>query len=454
MKNTFSIRTPATWLQQADVILCVILFGFALYTFYPGFISPDSITQFRQAQSHLWNDHHPPFMAFVWFLVNKIFPGPFGMLFLHNLFFFSGLSLFVRALRLSSIYRLLLVIAMAGMPAIIAQLGIVWKDVGLSTSYFLACAFLLNAQDHRPFLWAAMLPLFYGTAVRHNAAIALLPIALWVGILYQGHLDRRAFFIGGLVILAICGGVKVVDSWLIGPRKTYPFQALEFQDLAAISLVTGHLVIPPRFLLPGMTLARLASCYVPFDNTPIFVLAANPAYTAAEAHTLFLIWCKEIGTHFSICLGHHYYVFQALMGLYPGRLLYAPFICRIDPNPWGWSIKAPWSYRWLYGILIPLQNTLLFRGYAYFLLDLLLLVSAIRWRTSWSVVCLASSGFLYTLAFFALPTSAEFRYLYWPALSGVMALVLFLKESSGPSLREFKVNRISPFRHPLNGDAK
>ena len=51
------------------LLLCII---FLLYfIFQPGYLSPDSITQFNQATSGKYTGWHPPLMAYFWGLLLK-----------------------------------------------------------------------------------------------------------------------------------------------------------------------------------------------------------------------------------------------------------------------------------------------------------------------------------------------------------------------------------------------
>src|SRR4051794_3012093 len=66
------------------VVTCVV--------FYPGYMTDDSITQLRQAREGYYGDWHPPIMAWIWRILDRIIPGPFGMVLFHNLLFWTGLS--------------------------------------------------------------------------------------------------------------------------------------------------------------------------------------------------------------------------------------------------------------------------------------------------------------------------------------------------------------------------
>jgi hypothetical protein len=61
----------------------------------------------------------------------------------------------------------------------------VWKDVDIASSLLLAVSLLFYAhlRSSALALGLALVPFFYGLAVRHNAALAVYPLALWAGLI-------------------------------------------------------------------------------------------------------------------------------------------------------------------------------------------------------------------------------------------------------------------------------
>src|SRR3977135_1262220 len=72
----------------------VVGFLFTVACFFPGYLSPDSMSQLLQGRAMRFNSWHPPVMSLIWGLFDRVAPGPAGMLVLHNLMFWGGLSLF------------------------------------------------------------------------------------------------------------------------------------------------------------------------------------------------------------------------------------------------------------------------------------------------------------------------------------------------------------------------
>ncbi|HLM57106.1 MAG TPA: hypothetical protein VK422_13405, partial [Pyrinomonadaceae bacterium] len=148
-------------------------------------MSQDSGAQWAEARAWRFSDWHPPLMAAAWGLVDRVVAGPVGMLVLHNAAFWGACALLWRATRGRSKWLGVALCAFGLLPQVLSHLSTVWKDAGLGVSLLLAAALLYTASrtNSRAALVAAMPPLFYGFGVRLNAAPAVLPLALWAGVL-------------------------------------------------------------------------------------------------------------------------------------------------------------------------------------------------------------------------------------------------------------------------------
>src|SRR5207237_9003571 len=77
-------------------LIFLIIFGvlFTHYAYFPVLMANDSSTQFHQAKTFLFDDWHPPILPLIWFLTDKIIPGPEGF-FLLQIALFWGTFLLV-----------------------------------------------------------------------------------------------------------------------------------------------------------------------------------------------------------------------------------------------------------------------------------------------------------------------------------------------------------------------
>ena len=73
-------------------VIAVVGFATTWSLFAPGAMSHDSVVQLLQARTLKVNDYHPPLMALLWALTDKVVPGPSGMLLVTNLLYWVGLA--------------------------------------------------------------------------------------------------------------------------------------------------------------------------------------------------------------------------------------------------------------------------------------------------------------------------------------------------------------------------
>jgi hypothetical protein len=83
-------------------------------------------------------------MSFVWRLTDQIIPGPFGMLILNNVLFWSGIALI--AYHCLGKLAALAIIVLGLFPPVFGLLSTIWKDVAFGASMIFAFGLLLHAQ--------------------------------------------------------------------------------------------------------------------------------------------------------------------------------------------------------------------------------------------------------------------------------------------------------------------
>jgi hypothetical protein len=100
---------------------------------------------------------------------------------------------------------------------------------------------------------------------------------------------------------------------------------------------------------------------------------------------------------------------------------------------WRFFVIKNRLYPWFESTTLWLHhNTPLFRGLTWLLLSLAIGVAGLRLpagRAKAAVVTLTVSGVLYTLTYFFFGVAAEYRYVYWTALSSLVAGVILLAKS-------------------------
>ena len=302
-------------------LLLVVIAGLlaTVALFAPGYMSKDSIDQLVQGRSGSYHDWQPPVMSWLWGRLDRIVPGPLGMLVFHNLLFWGGVGLWIALIapRWHIIVKCLLLLAVGFFPPIILLLSTIWKDVGMAAAFLFASALLLYAERRRSLaaLLLSLPALWYGVAVRHNGAIAALPLTIYAGFIYFMLLAPQPALTSRWRMVAIAGsGISLlVLMLLLGSLATnrltrrvsrFPIQQVLVHDVVAISVETGGVLLPNylRSDLQQPGVGDLEKIYTPDGVVPLFggdntvtrlKLTDNPS----DIISLEQVWVKAVLSH-------------------------------------------------------------------------------------------------------------------------------------------------------------
>ncbi len=202
--------TSLAWVTVAAVLVVV---------FDPGIMSNDSVQSLKQARAFSFTDWHPPIMAIVWSGLDRVIPGPAGMLLAQTvLYAFAAARLCSSAFPALSerCNRWPVVVAFSLFPPAMSIVGMIWKDVWMSGFLMLALSYLFSmanaATRPQARIQATILVgcCLAATLFRHNALAAT--AGLLAGAAYHllagTNLIRRlaiacAGGIGAAVLLAV-----------------------------------------------------------------------------------------------------------------------------------------------------------------------------------------------------------------------------------------------------------
>jgi hypothetical protein len=375
---------------------------------------------------------------FVWRVRDAWHPGP-GLLFaLHLALFWSGLALLASALRLGGwrAIALMLIAAFAPVPWLLR--AHVWTDVGLFSALLFAAGSLARAQASRRRRWmlAAMPALIYAAAVRHNAMPAVLPFVVWLVWLALGPGASRVRLAAAAAALAaiLVGGAAAINANVERREPLWPAEA-EW-ELAAISVRTGEMLLPPFMIGPGLDVPELASAFRDWSMVPMLTGTRHGMrdplmgdYTPAELAALRAAWFDAIRAHPRAWLAHRWRRAVALIGVHdpswPRELIYVDDEVRYRDNP-PVARNASALHRRLMDAFAALSATALLAGWPYLCAGILAAVPAWRRRHELAgvvAVTLLASAWLYVVPLIAL-APAELRYLGWSCLASIVAAVL------------------------------
>lgn len=448
------------------ILFAVLMFVFAVYVYYPGIITSDSVEQLTEAKTQLFLNVHAPGMAFLWYWLNYLYFGPVSLLVFNNLIFWLALCLFsFYLLPTSNFYRVLFVFLVGIFPPIFTQLGILLVDIPCCALLFLACTLLLFMEKvtriwTRFFLISlTVLFLFYAVTLRHNAIIAIVPICFWVVKLFMPikmrALKTKTLFFGVLLISLFFTANQLFTHSLVQERERYPSQMFKIQDLFGISIAKKSVMLPHYLIKKNNpTVNDLAKMYTPtwiyngdgyldfhkkniqeLDKFWMKTILQNP--WAYMKNRLLIFACLAIG-------GSQYYSLAQTMHLtdcdlcevkfYPNYLfrLYYKFanLFVFDLN---FLQEIYNSYHPITKIKAhPVHLYILFLGGVYWLTCLFVSVVSYLTRKKLEnfagIFYISLSGFIYGAGYLFYAPTDEYRYWLWTVMASIISLAMLIKE--------------------------
>ena len=437
---TSPVQQTAPPIRFVGYLACIAGFLLCVTAFYPGYISPDSIRQLTEGRAWSFTDWHPPLMAAVWGLIDRVIPGPFGMLLLQNAVFWTGLAFFWRATYRKSVWLGLCLVTVGFLPTTLALLSTIWKDVGLGVSLLLAAALLHTARrtGSKVVLLASVPMLFYGYGVRHNAAPAILPLTLWSGVIaMQVFRPRRDKPTGMRTMLPVVAGlayfmlltaaVVATTGILTGGRSTYIAQAVLLHDLTAISKEKGEAMYPDYITKgEGFSLANATAHYRPDYAPEVFRGEDSPVHLTEDPQELAALrtkWLKVVPANMSIYIRHRWETCKWVTG-WGKEELCQPYLAT-SHSFGGYDVNHWRVHTLLKAVFWKLRNSFFFRGIFWLLTSLALLCAAVAVRLKGdmeTVFVLSLSGLLYGAGYFFYTLACDFRFLWWTALAALVGL--------------------------------
>ena len=436
-------------------LVCLIALACALalaYTFSPGFMSFDTLYQYRQAKGlAALNDAHPVIMVMLWRFFASVSDNTGAMLLFHQLLYWLTVALFALLVARRLAWRIALLLVLGFCPPLVITSLHIWKDVGMMCMLALACAALLGYLRHRHWGWLllAALALFYAIAVRINGFI---PGVFLMGFLAYAAVSRSrlpALKKAGAALLAVAAlslayfqGIGALNA---NAEKSNGLGTLLVWDLAEISLARGEDVIPtyiPR-VSAGPLLQDLARVRVPDTNYPYWAVVW-PFPPEPFQSRLLPDWVKVVAANPAIYLKHRGHLFLTMLGIGVPKIYY-PYHPGIDDNEFGFrfnhiSEQLAGSY---FRAFDRLAATLFYKPWLYLLLCMATL--ALAWQRvhgargnrdeNLLAATVALSGIANMASLFFLATAADYRYVIWTVfaglLGGVMVAADMLRERRG-----------------------
>jgi hypothetical protein len=418
--------------------------------FYPGLINFDTAEMLNQAVSGYCRDWHSPAIVVLWRGLNHILPGPASLLAVGLLLYSAGALYFAQLNARRLIPSLGIVALLCLWPPLLDDLIVVGKDQLFITCFMLLFAFLLATLKKgrltvSALLWIVPL-LFAAAAVRQDSAAILIPVFALLYRLPRGRFQsawswRMASGMALCSVLVASATVGVFNRFVAHAERDFPIQTTFIHDLAGISVQTDHALIP-SYADRGFDLPVVRQRYTPRSGDPLMFYPGEPAlqitYDKRQAEELKNLWLSSVLRYPRAYLQHRFATFVSLIDIEdpaPFQLfqldtdlaMHNTYPRLADINLSNPNNAAVSYYRQT--VIPALQDTPMFRGYAYDLVIILLIGLALYRRRRLQdplIVALGCGAFLHQGLLFFVSPAALFRYLYPSVLTCLVMLILTL----------------------------
>jgi len=389
-------------------------------------MSWDSLQQYEQGLSGRYGNWHPPVVCLLNGIVARLAGSPWPLLVLQLFAIGMGMALLTRRAPPARATAALAIVCGFLVAPPVWSIGVtLWKDVLVGAALLCAVASL---DAKRPALALGFAVL--GTLCRHNAILGALPL----GVSAATHLvrDHRGRVVAGVAAVGLLAAAPKLAERVLGARDEWPLgQLLVFDEIAVYSAHPD--LLASSSLHRDFTIDDLKYVYSPASLMPIFVGAGPEAHRITSASLpprrveIRADWIRAVGSHPLTYARHRMLHLRSVLGADGNPVCYA-FHVGIDPNPWGFKLRADGSaYQWLRGMQEALRNTFVFRGWFWMLALVLLAAVAWRRRAPRLAIWTAASGWLYGAAYLFVGVVCDFRFLYWPVLAAFATAALLVR---------------------------
>jgi hypothetical protein len=270
---------------------------------------------------------------------------------------------------------------------------------------------------------------------------------------FERHRATAAAVSGLALLLVLVAAVRIVNR-LIVDRRLFPSQQILVYDLAGISIRTA------RNELPGfvqgeqaLSLAEIQRIYTPDSISPLYWGDTStrrlPVYTSIQNENDFSRlaghWRAVVMRHPREYFAHRSQVARQLLALDRPRTC-LPFITGVRANSLGVTFQQNRLNAAVMGSLELVQDSVLFRPGYYLVVGLLMLAAlpfiARRYSVNPACVVLLASALMYSLPYYFIAPTCDFRMLWWSIVAVLVAPLTVLDRLFRYSIRNtFKGSR-------------
>lgn len=441
-------------------LAAVVALGYAvsLSVNLPGHFEPDSLWQLAQGRTGVYNNWHPPVMAWLLGLAVRFDPhAPLFIVFSEALFF-SGLAAFACLEPRPRLIVLPIVALMMASPLVLIYQGVVWKDVlfaNASVAGFAALAWAGRMWPRPPLRYAllvvALVLVSLAGLTRQNGVI--IPICASVGLVAMRLFDRsagstvaaraRAAGYGALglalSVTIMAGATAALDAHGDGePENLNQLKRLQVYDLAGMTRLDPAIDLPVlHSRAPDVERFIRTQAAPHFDVTSADNLEALPGaddYLIPEGDGASRQWTALILARPDLYLRTRAAVF-AMTLLSPSSACRSVFVGVTGEDPAllreaGLAVRFNQRDRWDAHYAIAFLGTPVFSHLFYAGVLIVVMALAARDisrgdRRSDVIIVLAmgAAAILFLASFFIASYACDYRYLYFLDVAAMAALL-------------------------------
>ena len=435
-ENIVRIKNSLSKFHIKSALVAVSMLALLAIVFYPGYMSPDSISHLEQATgvAHL-TDWHPPVMTRLWGLLIGVTGHISSMLIFQ-------LVLLVAAMFMMSIlvYRhtrnrawALSVYIIILLPNIVNIAGVIWKDVQMAFSLTLAVLLIwFIVSSKKPLgrvatygiVGLALLLIIYAGMLRYNALFAVLPILC----VLPSLLIKRPPVWSGLACIAaglvVTIGVTIVINQ--PSEKTHPITAVQLDDIVHVANLDGE-----HHGRWSMYKKIHDTCR---DKTKDIMnsTASQREALKNEHQGVFNDWLSTIIRHPIRYASYRLATFSIFLFPQPERMyIFQP---GIEQNQVGAAVKNEYATSGLAAYVkggAQANIPLIFQPWLYLAVLVFIYYKSGRIREQVQrrfTRAVALSGLIYIVAYFPMAVAVDYRYIYWSVfatmVSGLFTIIL------------------------------
>jgi len=424
---------PAVSTTSPRPIYWIIVLGLLVssMTFFPGWMSNDSIMQYREARAGEFNTWHPVLMAWWWRQLDHVYQGPAPFLIQNLLLYWGAWGVLANALRRDAGQYAYLVPLLGFWPGFLFVLGEIWKDVAFACSLFMGWAIVINAycwrrKTSRLEQCALVVLLSFAVGVKTNGIVAI-PFL----VLFWLHTEQRRLRAGSALLASLISVAIFLIPYgitrLLPVKNDNPIQYTQVYDLFAISVRTGENRLPQyindRVQQPWVELQKM---YAIGKNDNLFYgitkdLIGLRATSPSDAAELRRAWLSAINSHPSDYLMHRRDNFLSLLRIGQSSAAYVA-TPSVVTNEFGITFDTNIISEWL--ATEPQTHPWIFFPWLYLLLALIsILVLSTRKKYRAPALFMTASSFAFVAPHFFIAPASDYRYLYYSYFCSVAMIV-------------------------------